>query len=47
MSEPMSGVRQVTTCVSDINLIVGGANLAALSLGRFVFLPYQRSQARP
>jgi photosystem I subunit V len=37
-------VRKVTTCLSDINLIIGGSNLAALSLGRFVFLPYQRSQ---
>ena len=36
----------MTTCLSDINLIIGGSNLAALSLGRFVFLPYQRSQAR-
>ena len=36
----------MTTCLSDINVIVGGANLAALSLGRFVFMPYQRSQVR-
>ena len=37
---------QTTTCLSDVNLIISGTNLAFLSLGRFVFLPYQRDQAR-
>jgi len=29
-----------------VNVVISGANLALLSLGRFVFLPYQRAQAR-
>lgn len=28
--------------ISDANLVVGGATIAALALGRFVFLPYHR-----
>lgn len=28
--------------LSDVNLIVGGSTFAALALGRFVFLPFQR-----
>jgi len=34
---------QATVCAADVNLVISGANLAALSLGRFVFLPYQRA----
>ena len=37
---------QTTTCLSDVNLVMSASNLALLSLGRFVFLPYQREQAR-
>jgi hypothetical protein len=36
----------VTKALSDVNLVVGGCNLAFLALGRFVFLPYQRDQVR-
>lgn len=34
--------RQVTKAISDVNVIVGGSTVAALALGRFVFLPFQR-----
>lgn len=34
----------VTKAFDETNAIISGANLAALALGRFVFLPYQRNQ---
>ena len=36
--------RQVTRALSDTNLIISGSTAALLALGRFVFLPYHRSQ---
>ncbi len=36
----------MTTGFSDVNAVISGVNLAFLSLGRFVFLPYQRDQVR-
>ena len=38
----MTRSRMVTKALSDTNLIVGGATVAALALGRFVVLPYHR-----
>lgn len=36
--------RRVTTkAISDVNLVVGGATVASLALGRFVFLPFHRA----
>ena len=36
--------RRVTTkALSNVNLVVGGATMASLALGRFVFLPFHRS----
>eukprot|EP00884_Botryococcus_braunii_P003870 jgi/Botrbrau1/13484/Bobra.0082s0080.1 len=37
--------RQVTQAISDVNLVIGGSTVAALALGRFVFLPFQRKAA--
>lgn len=37
--------RHVTRALSDVNIIVGGSTVAALALGRFVFLPFQRKAA--
>merc|ERR1719169_413570 len=34
-----------TKAISEANIIISGSNLVFLSLGRFVFLPYQRRQA--
>lgn len=39
----MARTRIVTSAISDTNLIVGGATVAALALGRFVVLPYHRA----
>lgn len=33
----------VTKALSDVNLVVGGATVASLALGRFVFLPFHRA----
>jgi photosystem I subunit V len=35
-----------TMAFSDVNLAISGANALMLSLGRFVFLPYQREQIK-
>ncbi|PSC68341.1 Photosystem I reaction center subunit chloroplastic [Micractinium conductrix] len=35
--------RTVTKALSDVNLVVGGSTIAALALGRFVFLPFHRA----
>ncbi|CAK0784166.1 hypothetical protein CVIRNUC_007369 [Coccomyxa viridis] len=32
--------------LSDTNVIIGGATVASLALGRFVFLPFQRANAK-
>ena len=32
-----------TKAISDVNLVVGGATVASLALGRFVFLPFHRA----
>ena len=32
-----------TKAISDANLVVGGATIASLALGRFVFLPFHRN----
>ena len=41
--KPVARTRLVTKALSDTNLIVGGATVAALALGRFVVLPYHRA----
>lgn len=38
-------VTTVTRALGDVNVIVGGSTFAALALGRFVFLPFQRRNA--
>ena len=38
--------RQVTRALSDTNLIISGATGVSLALGRFVFLDFQRDNAR-
>ena len=38
--------RQVTRALSDTNLIISGATAVSLALGRFVFLDFQRDNAR-
>jgi photosystem I subunit V len=35
--------RLTTKALSDVNVIVGGATIASLALGRFVVLPYHRA----
>jgi photosystem I subunit V len=37
--------RHVTRAISDVNIVIGGSTVAALALGRFVFLPFQRKAA--
>lgn len=41
--KPVARTRLVTKAISDTNLIVGGCTVAALALGRFVFLPAHRA----
>lgn len=38
--------RQVTRALSDTNLIISGATAVSLALGRFVFLDFQRDNAK-
>jgi photosystem I subunit V len=40
----MARSRMVTKALSDTNLIIGGATIGALALGRFVVLPYHRRE---
>jgi len=40
---------QATVCAADassVNVVVSSVNLAFLSLGRFVFLPYQKASLK-
>jgi photosystem I subunit V len=41
--KPVARTRLVTKAISDTNLVVGGCTVAALALGRFVFLPAHRA----
>jgi photosystem I subunit V len=45
VAQPMAmrSRRTVTKAISDVNLVVGGATIASLALGRFVFLPFHRA----
>lgn len=38
--------RQTTRALSDTNLVISGATAVSLALGRFVFLDFQRDNAR-
>ena len=38
--------RQVTRALSDTNLVISGATALSLALGRFVFLDFQRDNAK-
>ena len=38
------GLKVQTRAFSDVNLAISGANALMLSLGRFVFMPYQRAE---
>ena len=38
--------RHVTRALSDTNLIISGATAVSLALGRFVFLDFQRDNAK-
>ena len=38
------GAKVQTRAFSDVNLAISGANALMLSLGRFVFMPYQRAE---
>ena len=38
--------RNVTRALSDTNLIISGATAVSLALGRFVFLDFQRDNAK-
>lgn len=41
--KPMAARKVTTKAISEVNLVVGGATMASLALGRFVFLPFHRN----